>query len=44
MHGKDSFDLYFLARGEGMSVRDAAELAGESSRQIPGMPWSRLRS
>ncbi len=28
MHSKESFDLYFLAREEGMSVRDAAELAG----------------
>ncbi len=28
MHGRDSFDLYFLARGEGMGVRGVAELGG----------------
>ncbi len=28
MHGKETFDLYFLAREEGMSVREAAKLVG----------------
>ena len=41
MHDRESFELYFLARGEGTTAREAAKLAGVAPNTARA--WNRGR-
>ncbi len=42
MHAKEEVELFLLARGDGMTVRDAAAFAGVSGSRVAGASDSRV--